>query len=52
MTENFDVDQMLARNLAMWENTSSKVIWAKDSNDIFPDEQMEWENRYGTPWWQ
>lgn len=53
MTENFDTEKMLAENKKLWDSIDDTVVYAKETSMFIGlDEQTEWENRYGTPWWQ
>lgn len=52
MCQKIDTEKMLAENLEMWNAADSTVKYSKETMFIGFDEQTEWENRYGTPWWQ
>jgi len=52
MCQKIDTEKMLAENLEMWNAADPTVKYSKETMFIGFDEQTEWENRYGTPWWQ
>lgn len=52
MCQKIDTEKMLAENLEMWNAADPTVKYSKETMFIGFDGQTEWENRYGTPWWQ